>query len=137
MVDRNYSGYVPGRGVPPYLLGRAYDESSIDSDGASRISIDTHSTVTTAKDTDSTNTSNILHSLPSFRMSSVCSPSNELTSSESNVFQYKSNSVMSFVHDESRETRFIRSDNQLNLDNICSIDTNYKSVREASIPSNV
>ena len=53
MTDRNYSGYFPGCGIPHYLLDRTYDESSCDSDGASRIFADAHSTITSATYADS------------------------------------------------------------------------------------
>ena len=71
MTDRSYSEYIPGRGMSTYLLNRAYDESSIDSDGASRIFLDTHPTITSAKDTDSSTASNIPYSLSSFSMVSI------------------------------------------------------------------
>ena len=71
MAEQNYSGYIAGCGMPSYLLDRAYDESSINSDGASRIFADTHSTITTAKDTDSSATSNIFLQLVPVR---ACPP---------------------------------------------------------------
>jgi hypothetical protein len=51
---------------------RANDESSVDSDDALRTFKETHSTITIAKDTFITNTSNIIHYLSWSSMSSVC-----------------------------------------------------------------
>ena len=92
MTDRNYSEYVSGRGIPTYLLSRAYDESSVDSDGASRIFFDTHPTITSAKDTDISTASNIPYSLSSFSMVSIDQSSERSSNLESNICQNESSS---------------------------------------------
>ena len=118
MIDRNYSEYVPVRGMPTYLLSRAYDESSIDSDGASKIFLDTHPTITSAKDTDLSATSNISYSLSSFSMVSIDQSSEWNSNLESNTRQNQSSSLISPVYDESSDTRTIRSETRSNFNEI-------------------
>jgi len=137
MADRNYSGYVPGRGMPTYLLGRAYDESSIDSDGASRIFLNTHPTITTAKDTDSCGTSNISHSLSSFSMLSVDQSTHSNLVSTPNTFQYQSNSLMSSIHDELSDTRTICSETTQNFNEACSVVSDPKPTSDTALPSSI
>ena len=120
MTDRNYSEYVPGRVMPTYLLSRAYDKSSIDSDGTSRIFLDTHPTITSAKDTDSSATSNISYSLFPFSMMPIDQSSEWSSNLESNIRQNESSSLTSPVYDESSDTRTIRSETRSNFNEIYS-----------------
>ena len=135
MTDRNYSEYVPGRGIPTYLLSRAYDESSVDSDGASRIFFDTHPTITSAKDTDSSTASNILYSLSSFSMVSIDQSSERSSNLESNICQNESSSFISPIHDESSDTRTIRGETRSNFNETYSTVANREPVYETSLPS--
>ena len=63
MTEQKYSRYsaTSGCGMLIHPLERAYGESSIDNGGVSRIFVDTRSTITTTKDSDSSATSNISH----------------------------------------------------------------------------
>ena len=63
MTKQKYSRYSATSecGMLTRTLERAYDASNIDNDGVSRIFVDTHSTITIAKDTDLSATSNISH----------------------------------------------------------------------------
>ena len=135
MTGRNYSEYVSGHGMPTCLLSGAYDESSIDSDGASRIFLDTHPTITSAKYTDSSTASNIPYSLSSFSMVSIDQSSERSSSLESNICQNESSSFVSPVHDESSDTRTIRSETRLNFDQTYTAVATREPVYEISLPS--
>ena len=137
MVDRNNPEYVPGRGLPAYLLERIYDGSSTDSDGASRIFMDTDPSRTTGEYTGSSATSVITYSSSSFSMSSIFSISNANCNSERNAFQHEPSSIVSSIHDESSETRTIRSEAQSNFGETYSSVSNDEPVREVSIPSSI
>jgi hypothetical protein len=137
MVDRNNPKYVPGCGLPPYLLSRTYDGSSTDSDGASRIFMDTDPSRTTGEYTGSAATSVISYSSSSFSMSSISSISNANSNAERNAFQHEPSSIVSSVYDESSEARTIRSEAQSNFGETYSIVSNREPVREVSIPSSI
>jgi hypothetical protein len=123
--------------MPPYLLNRAYDASSIDSDGASRIFMNTHSTITTAKDTDSSATSNISYSSSSFSMSSISSISNVNSNARRNAYQPGSSSAISSIYDESSDSRTIRSETQSNFDETHSSLSNRGLAHKVSIPPSI
>ena len=135
MTDRNYSENVPGRGIPAYLLSRAYDESSVDSDGASRIFLDTHPTITSAKDTDSSTASNIPYSLSFFSMVSIDQSSERSSNLESNLCQNEPSSFISPIDDESSGTRTIRDETRSNFSETYSPVANREPVYETSLPS--
>ena len=137
MADRNNPDYVPGRGLPPYLLSRTYDGSSTDSDGASRIFMDTDPSRTTGEYTGSSATSIITYSSSSFSMSSNSSIFNANSNSERNAFQHEPSSVVSSIYGESSDTRTIRSETQSNFGETYSIVSNREPVREVSIPSSI
>ena len=106
--------YIVGRGMPSYLLDRAYDESSIDSDGAPRNFADTHSTIATAKDTDSSATSNISYSWFCMSMSSMNESRYSCLNSEQISLNNESSVFFSFICDESSDTRILQSETPLN-----------------------
>ena len=137
MADRNSPEYVPGRGLPPYLLSRTYDGSSTDSDGASRIFMDTDPSRTTGEYTGSSATSIMTYSSSSFSISSISSISNANSNSERNAFQHEPSSIVSSIYDDSSETRTIRSKAQSNFGETYSIVSNREPVREVSIPSSI
>ena len=136
MVDRYNGGYVAGRGIPSYLLDRVDNDSSIYSDGASRIFNETHSSITTATDTETSNTSNIVYSSSSFTMASICRSPTTLSSSALNSSQYKLNSSMSLGLDEAGDTRTTINDDPSTSDKYL-INTFYKQPNEVSMLSNM
>jgi len=72
MVDYNNREYIAGRGVPAYLLDRVDNDSSIYSDGASRIFNETGSSITTDNDAQTSRATNISCSPSSYTLSSDC-----------------------------------------------------------------
>ena len=99
MIDRNSSKYVQRRGMPTCVLSRAYDKSSIDSDGASRTFYSTHPTITPAIDIDSSDMSNISYSLSFFSMVSIEHSSEWSSNLGSNICQSESSSFTFSVFD--------------------------------------
>ncbi len=118
--------YCRGRRLPPYLLGRAYDNECISSDGTSKFSINTDSPITSANDT----TSNILtipHSYSSTSVACITNTLNWPANSASSGFQHESNSVVSSIHNEPSETRSIRSNNQSTFHATYTVDKRSSS----------
>ena len=122
--------------MPSYLLDRVDNDSSIYSDGTSRIFNETHSSITTATDTDTSNTPNIVYSSSSFTMTSICRSSTTLSSSALNSSQYKLNSSMSLGLDEADDTRTTINDDLSTSDKYL-INTFYKQPNEVSMLSNM
>ena len=135
MTDRNSSEYVAGRDIPTYFLSRAYDESSVESDGASRIFLDIHPTITSAKDTDSSTASNIPYSLSSFSMVSIDQSSERSSNLESNICQNEPSSFISPIQDESSDTRTIRDETRSNFNETYSTVANCEPVYKTPLPS--
>jgi hypothetical protein len=131
MVDQN-DPYISGRGKPTYLLDRINNDYSTDSDGASRIFIDTNSTITISNDSNSWNTSNIPNSSSCFSMSSIYDTSNMVSNTESNSYQYNTNSLMSMEYSKSYDTQYSGHDNQSDANNTWSTDTSYGPTYERS-----
>jgi hypothetical protein len=121
------SGHVRSGGLPTYLLDRAGDASSIDTDGASRIFKESHSSITTAKDTGTTSSAASTFSFTSMSESSVYGTSSECSNSKLRSFEHKPSSNMSFIS-ESDETRTIRNGSTSNLNNTVRQQANEWSV---------
>ncbi|CAF3405600.1 unnamed protein product [Rotaria sp. Silwood1] len=134
MVDRNNGGYVSGRGIPSYLLDRVDDNSSIYSDGASRIFREIDSLVTTSRGSYTSNISNIPYSSSSFTIASVDGISTSLLGSELNSSQQRLNCNISSVSNKTDETTTIRSDYPSTSDNRL-INVRHEKVNEVSMLS--
>ena len=135
MADRHCPGYVPGIGVPSYLLNRAEDQSSTNSDGASRIFSNARPTTTTVNDTDSLATSHITHSSSSFSMSSFSSVFNTSYNSEQHAFQQQAMDAMSSGYDNLTETVAINSVSISDFSNELSIISERPQIQRVPIPS--
>ena len=134
MVDRNNGRYVEGRGIPSYLLDCVDNDSSIYSDGASRIFRETDSSVTGSRSSYTSNTSNIPYSSSSFTMPSVDGISTALSGSELNSSQHKLSCNISSVSNKTDDTTTIRSDYPSTSDNRL-INVRHEKVSEVSMLS--
>ena len=71
MADGSKLRYAPGRGIPCYLLDRVGNDSSIYSDGASRIFVGTDSSSTIEKDMNKLDSTNTRSNSSLFNLSTV------------------------------------------------------------------
>ena len=135
MAEQNYFGYTSGHGVPSYLLDRIHDDSSIDSDGAPRIFANTHPTITSAKDTDSSTTSNISYSWSWDSMTNITDMSSWNSNSRTVTLENVSSLLQTSAYDESIDMRTMKSDSCSSFNEAESNDSNRGVIYETSLPS--
>ena len=77
MTDRNSSKYVPGRGLPAYLLSRNYEIMNDESDGASRIFNSSSCSIVSNRDSYSSATTQLSQNPSYLNLSSSCTGTDE------------------------------------------------------------
>lgn len=94
MADGSKQQYIPGRGLPCYLLDRLGDDSSIYSHGASRVSVGTNSSSSIERNTDASNSINTLPNYSLFNSSNVGSMSFTSGISDQNILEHQTSKPM-------------------------------------------
>ena len=135
MAEQNYFGYTSGHGVPSYLLDRIQDDLSIDSHGASRIFANTHPTITSAKDTDSSTTSNISYSWSWDSMTNITDMPSWNSNSRTVTLENVSSLLQSYAYDESVDMRTMKSESCSSFNEAESNESNRGVIYETSLPS--
>ena len=136
MADRSEHRYVPGRGIPCYLLDRVGDDSSIYSDGASRIFIGTDSSSSIENNTDTSDSINTLSNSSLFNLSTVGSMTDTLRISDQNLLQYQSSINISSIDSELCDSRNTECDIGVSLNNLSLMNTVHEEANEVKMLSN-
>ena len=123
MAEQNCFRYTSECGVQSHLLDRIHDDSSIDSNGASRIFANTHPTIASAKDTDSSTTSNIFYSWPWDSMTNITDRSSWNSNSKRVTSENVPSLLQSFAYDKSIDMRTMKSDSCLSFNETESNDS--------------
>ena len=134
MVDKKNFGSIFGPGLPHYLLHRVNNDSSIESDSMSRTLSMIDSSVTTAEETDVSNT--VINDYTSLLdVSSFHDMSDATFNSQSYSSQYESSSNLSFLPDKSHDSSTTSSDDPSDLDTTYMINTIHTQAPEISMLS--
>ena len=136
MADRSEHQYIPGRGVPCYLLERVGDDSNIYSDGASRIFIGTDSSSSIENNTDISDSINTLSNSSLFNLSTVGSMIDALRISDQNLLQCQSSINVSSIDSELCDSRNTECDIGVSLNNISLMNTVHEEATEVTMLSN-
>ncbi|CAF4018069.1 unnamed protein product, partial [Rotaria sp. Silwood1] len=136
MENQSKAEYIPGRGIPCYLLDRIDDRSSMYSDGASRIFIESDSCSTIEKNKDTSATYNTLSNSSFFNLSAVDSMSGILEVSNQNSVQYQSSINMLSIGSEFCESTITQGDTMRSSNNISLINTIQQHAPEVTVLSN-
>ena len=137
MADRSKHQYIPGYGIPCYLLDRVGDDSSIYSDGASTIFIGTGSSSSIEKNTDISDSINTLTNSSLFNLPIVGFMSDTLGTSDQSLLQYKSSINISSISSDSYDSRTTQSHITLSSDNSSLINHTKKRTHEVTVLSNI
>ena len=116
MADRSEHQYIPDRGIPCYLLDRVGGDSSIYSDGTSRIFIGTDSSSSIENNTDISDSINTLSNSSLFYLSTVGSMTDTLRISNQNLPQYQSSINISSIDSELCDSRNTECDIVVSLE---------------------
>ena len=136
MADRSEHQYIPGRGIPCYLLERVGDDSSIYSDGASRIFIRIDSSSSIEKNTDISDSINTLSYSSLFNLSTAGSMTDMLRISDQNLLQYQSSINISSIDSELCDSRNTECDVGVSLNDISLMNTVHEEATEVTMLSN-
>ena len=106
MAGQDASRYQSGRGLLPYLLSRNYEDSSTDSDGASRIFAASICSMTSDKDSDCSSVSHMPHTFSYMSTSSSFTWSDTISiSTAKSTFEYQTSNVSRLTDDEAGTLR--------------------------------
>ena len=126
MADRSEHQYIAGRGIPCYLLDRVGDDSSIYSDGASRIFIGADSSSSSSSIQNNTDKSDIINTLSNsalFNLSTVDCTTDTLRISDQNILQYYSSINISSIDSELCDSGNTQCGIALSLNNRSLVNT--------------
>ena len=137
IADGSELRYTRGRGIPCYLLDRVGDDSSIYSDGASRIFVTTDSSSAIEKKTNTLASINTLTNSSLFNLSIIGSMCDSLGISDQNLFQCQPSINMSSIGSEFHDSRTTERCITLSSSNKSLVNHMQEGAREVTMLSNI